>query len=60
MINSDKIVNYYDWCPVCMYLNVDESDDPCHECLSTPVNQDSRRPVKFRKKSSIAVSKEVK
>lgn len=41
----DKEVNFGDWCVKCAYYNLDESEDPCDECLNNPKNEYSHRPV---------------
>ena len=38
---------YYEYCEKCKYQRVVETDDPCNECLTQPVNVDSRRPIRF-------------
>lgn len=48
MIGDEKIVNFEFYCEKCLFFDNAEYEDPCHECLSTPTNQDSRKPVKFR------------
>ena len=48
MIGDDKIVDFEQWCPECLYFGYDEADEPCHECLGEPVNADSHKPTKFR------------
>jgi hypothetical protein len=49
-INSEKIVYFDIYCKQCKYEATAEADDPCHECLSTPVNSYSHKPVNFEKK----------
>lgn len=48
--SSDKIVSFYYWCPKCVHRNKTGDEEPCSECLYFPVNQDSRKPVKFEEK----------
>lgn len=48
---SAKIVNYEKWCPLCLYFEKPESEDPCHDCLQEPVNTDSTKPVRWKEKS---------
>lgn len=50
MIGDDKIVDYEKYCKDCLYFTKEDFEDPCHECLNEPVNQDSHKPVKFRSK----------
>lgn len=44
---ADKIVRFDKWCDSCLYFkdDPDKNDNPCHNCLSIPVNVDSRRPM---------------
>lgn len=44
----DKEVYFETWCPKCEYYALDESEDPCDECLNNPVNQYTHRPVCFK------------
>lgn len=50
MIGDKKIVEYENWCPKCKYLNVDEVEEPCNECLTYPAVEDSHKPIKFEEK----------
>ena len=43
-------VYFDDFCEKCKYNNVKEIHDPCHECLSNPVNLYTHRPVKYEEK----------
>lgn len=45
-----KEVDFLKYCPECKYKNVDESEDPCDECLEYPTNAYSRKPVNFKEK----------
>ena len=45
-----KIVYYERYCNKCAHEKKKEEEDPCRECLNTPANEDSHRPVKFKKK----------
>ena len=59
MIGDDKIVKFEKWCPKCLYRDVDGYDFPCTECLDSPGNQDSHRPVLYKEDPS-KVKKEKK
>lgn len=48
MIGDDKIVDYEKYCKDCLYFTKEDFEEPCHECLSEPVNADSHKPTKFR------------
>lgn len=48
----ERLVNYKEWCEKCKYRNVEEDEDgimpdPCNECLTIPVNEDSRKPIHY-------------
>lgn len=45
-----KEVYYYEYCKVCKHRQVKNTDEPCDECLSEPLNLNTHRPVKFEKK----------
>lgn len=46
----DKIVEFDKYCKDCEYFDSPDYLDPCHECLNNPSNEDSRKPVNFKKK----------
>lgn len=56
-------VNFQEWCPKCEHYKLKECEDPCHDCLNQPVNDDSRKPVMFKEgekssaKSAVAQKK---
>lgn len=42
---------YFDkYCRTCRHVKLGETDAPCDECLSEPVNLNSHRPVKYEEK----------
>lgn len=47
MENIQKIVNFDEYCKRCKYRKVDETKDPCNECLTYGANLYSSRPVNF-------------
>lgn len=47
---GQKFVEFYVYCPQCKYNDQREDMDPCNDCLSEPVNNNSRKPVYFKKK----------
>lgn len=55
---NEHIVDFHEWCPKCKYCDLApdnynaDSYNICDECLSEPVNEDSRRPVYFTKKEN--------
>lgn len=42
-----KEVNW-EYCNYCEYKELDQSEDPCHECLENPYNEYSHRPVNYK------------
>jgi len=42
-----KEVYFGDYCKKCVNKNVEETEDPCNECLTSPVNLYSHKPIKF-------------
>lgn len=49
MNNDQKIVEFGDYCKRCKHYSKSESEDPCWECLDTPTNTFSHKPVNFEK-----------
>lgn len=47
----EHIVDFQKYCPLCRYERRSEVKDPCDDCLSFPVNEDSRKPVSFKDKN---------
>lgn len=45
---SEHEVHFDIYCPRCLDWGTSEWKEPCDRCLSTPVNEDSRRPLYFR------------
>ena len=45
-----KFVEYEVYCPKCKYSELKDSDDPCNECLTEPINFASVKPIKFEEK----------
>lgn len=43
----DKEVYFHKYCNLCKHKDVDESEDPCDECLEYFCNTYSHRPVNF-------------
>ena len=46
----EHIVRFDEWCSKCRDQKVDETKDPCDECLSYPTNTDTTQPVLFKEK----------
>lgn len=50
MYDEYKEVYYDQYCQTCKHKDVPEVKDPCHECLSEPVNLESHKPIKWETK----------
>lgn len=50
MIGDYKEVYYNLYCNKCVHKDLDDAEDPCDECLATPMNIDSHKPVYFKEK----------
>lgn len=50
MIGDMKIVEYEKWCPKCKHFNIEETEEPCNECLTYPAAEDSHKPIRFEEK----------
>lgn len=49
---NEKIVRFDEFCKNCVNYNLDESESPCNECLSTPARPGTRKPEKFKEKDN--------
>ena len=47
---KNKIVRFDKYCKDCEYFDLDEAYDPCNECLYSPANQNSQKPINFKEK----------
>ena len=47
---KNKIVRFDKYCKDCEYSDLDEAYDPCNECLYSPANQNSQKPINFKEK----------
>lgn len=47
---SLKEVYYHQYCKTCKHKDVKNTEEPCNECLSEPVNRYSHKPVKFEER----------
>ena len=46
----DHIVRFDEWCKKCQHAKKKDTDEPCNECLSHPVQTDSTKPLLFVEK----------
>lgn len=47
-IPANKFVQFDQYCTTCKYCELPESEDPCNECLTEPVNLYSHKPVYWK------------
>ena len=45
-----KEVYFNQYCSECKHKDVNSEEDPCNECLTSPVNLYSHKPVNFEQK----------
>ena len=50
-LDERKEVYFDKYCSHCEYKDLKEYKDPCHECLSNPVNLYSHKPINFKTES---------
>jgi hypothetical protein len=43
-----KEVDFFKYCEQCKYHDLDDSEDPCNECLTHPCMEHSRKPFNFK------------
>ena len=48
--NPFKEVDYFQYCHRCVHEEKTENEDPCWDCLTSPVNAHSRKPINFIEK----------
>jgi hypothetical protein len=47
---NDIFVDFFRYCTLCRHIECMSYEEPCNTCLENPVNQGSRKPVKFEPK----------
>ena len=53
----ERIVDFEKYCKTCRYYETNETEDPCNECLTEPVREDSRKPAKYSEDTGVKVKK---
>ena len=51
-MNQEKEVYFGQYCMKCTHKNCSEDEDPCCDCLESPSNLDSHKPVRFKEKEN--------
>ena len=46
----EKEVNFEKYCKLCKYEKLEETLDPCNDCLDHPSNENTEKPVFFKEK----------
>lgn len=47
-VNEYKEVYFHEYCEKCKHKDVNDVDEPCNECLDTPINLYSHKPVNYK------------
>jgi hypothetical protein len=47
-----KEVYFHRYCKTCQHEKVEDTDEPCDECMSEPINLNTHRPVKYEAKET--------
>lgn len=50
MEDTEMEVYFEKYCSTCKHSDLDEVKDPCDECLSSPSNINSHKPIKWVEK----------
>lgn len=45
-----KFINFEHYCRLCESEPFESTEEPCDECLGTPVRPDSHTPINFKRK----------
>lgn len=51
-MNEEKEVYFDQYCKSCKYHGLEESKDPCNDCLAEPSNTNSRKPMNYESKNN--------
>ena len=46
-VRNVKEVYFNAYCGQCKYADIQETDDPCNECLANPSNINTHKPVMY-------------
>ena len=50
MFETYKEVFFWQYCKTCKHEKTKESEDPCHNCLNSPSNVHSHKPINWEEK----------
>lgn len=48
-----KEVYFNEYCSKCKHEKIEETEDPCDDCLANPANVNSHKPVRFKEKEKL-------
>ena len=51
----ERIVEFDKYCETCRYYETPETENPCNDCLTIPVREDSRKPEKYIENTEVKV-----
>ena len=51
-MNEEKEVYFDQYCKSCKYHGLEESKDPCNDCLAEPSNTNSHKPMNYESKNN--------
>lgn len=49
-IENWKEVDFKTYCPKCKYKKLEETEDPCNECLTEGARVNTKKPLRFKEK----------
>lgn len=50
-MNEEKEVYFDQYCKSCKHHGLEESKDPCNDCLAEPSNTNSNKPMNYESKN---------
>lgn len=58
-MNEEKGVYLDQYCKSCKHHGLEESKDPCNDCLAEPSNTNSHKPMNYESKNNALLLREV-
>lgn len=56
-MNEEKEVYFDQYCKSCKHHGLEESKDPCNDCLAEPSNTNSHKPMNYESKTILDAEK---
>ena len=50
--SKEKFVEFDKYCLTCEHSEIPNGEEPCEECLCTPTNIDSHKPINYKDKNA--------